>query len=279
MRYRMDLAYSGAGFFGWQLQPGVPTVQEALEKALTTLLREPVRVTGAGRTDTGVNASRYTAHFDTSRILSCGAEVSGGAEESCAQLRYKLNAILPKAVCIIEISPASDDFHARFGATLRQYTYYLHRTKDPFLDDRSWFCAYPGLDFEAMNRAAACLEGTFDFSCFEKSGGDNKTSVCTVRRAFWEQYTPAPAAYSGPAAEGIYWRFTIEADRFLRNMVRAVVGTLIEVGRHRRSVEEFQSLLLPPALAECTPSKGPSRRSEAGESVPGHALFLSGISY
>ncbi len=222
-------------------------------------------------------------------------------------MAYKLNAILPKAISIQGIAPAADDFHARFDAVCRQYQYYIHRRKDPFLEGRSFYYGYPDVDFEAMNKAAELLLGRHDFSCFEKSGGDNKTSVCTVYKAIWEPYTPelsslknaacpepAPAAFSpscfaagagpGQAADSgsgfIYWRFTIEADRFLRNMVRAIVGTLLEVGRSRRSKADFASLILDAPSSPGTPqAEKPSLRSNAGESVPGHALFLTDIRY
>jgi len=276
MRYRIEMAYDGAEFCGWQIQPQEPSVQESLEQALQTLLKARIGVTGAGRTDTGVSASFYVAHFDFDGPVPEALALNpkeGDNPLDCKQLRYKLNAILPKAVSILAIAPAAPDFHARFDATMRQYSYFLHRVKDPFLESSSYFYAYPDVDFEAMNRAAQKLLGTHDFSCFEKSGGDNKTSVCTVFKARWEPYSPSICAgTAGPAA---YWKFTIEADRFLRNMVRAIVGTLLELGRGRRSEDDFASLILPPD----TPSDGPSRRSAAGESVPGHALFLSGIRY
>ena len=260
------MCYDGAEFCGWQIQPKEPSVQEAVERTLETLLKVKTGVTGAGRTDTGVSASRYVAHFDSDKPLDC------------KQLRYKMNAILPKAISILSIAPAAPEFHARFDAARRQYNYFLHRVKDPFLERCSYLYAYPEVDFDLMNRAAERLLGTHDFSCFEKSGGDNKTSVCTVFSARWEPYRPAICAC--PESEGpVYWRFTIEADRFLRNMVRAIVGTLLETGRGRRSEEEFASLILPVTEAGAAPEKGPSRRSEAGESVPGHALFLSGIEY
>lgn len=286
MRYRIDMSYDGAAFCGWQLQPSDPTVQEAVERALATLLKERVGVTGSGRTDTGVNASYYVAHFDFDGPVDC------------AQLRYKMNAILPKGVAVSSVIPVSDDFHARFGATMRQYTYYLHRVKDPFLERYSYFYGYPEVDFEAMNRAARALLGTHDFSCFEKSGGDNKTSVCTVFTARWEPWDPQISAVSlsadgslSPAPHKIgekgvwretaasgeqhYWRFVIEADRFLRNMVRAIVGTLLEVGRGRRSEDDFSALILPADSVK----RAESLRSAAGESVPGNALFLSDIRY
>ena len=280
MRYRIDLAYDGTDFFGWQIQPKVRTVQEEVEKALGVLLKETVGVVGAGRTDTGVSATFYVAHFDCS-----------DAGVDCAQLRYKLNAILPKSVCIINVAPAAPDFHARFDARLRQYCYYLHRVKDPFLEGRSYYFAYPEVDFEKMNEAASRLVGTHDFSCFEKSGGDNKTSICTVYRAFWEPCEPLvragiplimPAPVPGPSGMALpgyevsYWRFVIEADRFLRNMVRAIVGTLLEVGRGRRYLHDFDALILPPDASD---GLRESRRSLAGESAPAHALYLTDIRF
>lgn len=328
MRYKITLSYSGAGFFGWQVQPDRPSVQEVLEKGLSTLLRTSVSVTGAGRTDTGVNAIGYVAHFDAPDPLDC------------MQLCYKLNAILPRSVVVLGISPTPEAFHARFDASQREYTYFLHTLKDPFASSYSYQCGYR-LDFEAMNRAAELLKGRHDFSCFEKLGTDTRTSVCTVREAFWHPYTPVltpfsvnlgsssdirvspssvTAEYRGDAVTeegchgperfrgdtvtdavsgetsplhsvspgtgirdgrdggkgGEYWYFRISADRFLRNMVRAVVGTLLEVGRGRRSEEDFAALILPPD----TPAEAEGcRRSLAGESVPGHALFLSGVDY
>ena len=257
------MSYDGAPFCGWQIQPGSPSVQEALQDALGTLLRCPIGVVGAGRTDTGVHALRYVAHFDFDGEVP---PPLAGDPIDCNQLRYKLNAILPKSIGISSITPVSPDFHARFGAVRRSYSYFLHRCKDPFLEGRSYYYAYPDVDFDAMNRAAQALLGTRDFSCFEKSGGDNKTSVCTVYSAEW---MPIEA----PGATGhLYWRFDITADRFLRNMVRAIVGTLLEVGRGKRTVEEFNALV----LGSGTPG---ATRSDAGESVPGHALYLTDVKY
>ena len=243
MRYRMDLCYSGEGFCGWQRQTDAPSVQAEIEKALRTLLKRETAVTGAGRTDTGVNASAYVAHFDSPGPLDTG------------QLVHSLNAILPRTVAIRSIERTEDDFHARFNAVRREYKYFIHRRKDPFADAGSLLYAYPDLDFEKMNRAAGALAGTHDFSCFEKSGGDNKTSVCTVFEAVWSK------------TDEDHWVFTIAADRFLRNMVRAIVGTLLEVGRGRRDPDDIKELL------EC------KNRCRAGESVPGHALFLTEVRY
>lgn len=306
MRYSITLSYAGALFRGWQRQPSDPSVQQCLEEALGRILGTETPVIGAGRTDTGVNAIGYVACFD------------GPAGLAAEDFRYKLNAILPRTVVVNSISEAGHDFHARFDAVRREYTYFIHRSKDPFVEAFSWQCGYPGLDFDAMNLAASLLVGTHDFSCFEKVGADNKTSVCTVFEAFWQPYTPshvqimgevgaAPAKASygrampvlgspcgtqtGPlpaAVEGAaptsqipqYWFFRIAADRFLRNMVRAIVGTLIEVGRGKRSVEEFGGLVLPaPGPGIAFPKAGAPLRSLAGESVPGHALFLSKIEY
>ncbi len=257
MRYKVILSYDGSPFCGWQLQNGADTVQERLQTALTTLLKAPVQVTGAGRTDSGVNAVRYAAHFDA----------PAGNDLNAAALGYKLNAILPLAITVHEVIPADPDFHSRFDAVLREYTYFLHRRRDPFMDRYSWLCTYP-LDITEMNKAAALLAGTHDFSCFQKTGSDVKTSVCTVKEAFWAPYIPDHVRLMGfPASEGDYLYFRISANRFLRNMVRAVVGTLVEVGRGKRTAESMAWLL-----------EGGSR-GQAGESVPGKALFLSGVNY
>lgn len=253
MRYILKLSYCGAAFCGWQIQNGAPSVQQSLQYALSTLLREDVSVTGAGRTDTGVNAVGYVAHFDSTPI------------SDTELLRYKLNAILPKEIVIHDILQAPDNFHARFDATNREYTYFLHRVKDPFIENYSLFYPYD-LDFELMNRAAALLPGTRDFRCFEKVGADNKTSICTVTLAGWHPYVPTHAGLMGKPS-GDYWYFRIGADRFLRNMVRATVGTLIDVGRGKRSIDEFKALL------------DGGTRCDAGESVPGKALFLSKVEY
>ena len=269
MRYKITLSYDGAAFCGWQLQDNASSVQGCLEDALGKLLGSPVRVTGAGRTDTGVNAIGYVAHFDAGNPIDPG------------QFAYKLNAILPRTVSVSDISPVAADFHARFGATRREYTYFLHRVKDPFVESFSYRCTYD-LDMEAMNRTASMLLGRHDFSCFEKVGSDNKTSICTVFEAFWAPYTPTHLAIMGQASEG-YLYFRISADRFLRNMVRAIVGTLIDVGRGRRSVDDFAALILPPdTAAEGTgddADKPLPKRCLSGESVPGHALFLSKVLY
>ena len=189
MRYFIKLSYDGSDFCGWQFQPNAVTVQECLERTLSTLLKEPVQVVGAGRTDSKVNAIGYVAHFDYDRVIDTSA------------LGYKLNAILPPGIVVHSVMPVDGDLHARFSATNREYTYFLHRTKDPFIEKRSYFCLWD-LDIDAMNRAAALLKGTHDFRCFEKVGSDNRTSICTVTEAFWAPYTPDHVALMGfvPAA-------------------------------------------------------------------------------
>lgn len=242
MRYKVTLCYDGSAFCGWQIQSNAPSVQETLQNALSTLLGGAVEVVGAGRTDTGVNARGYVAHFD------CDAAFE--PEQIC----YKLNAILPKEIAISDITQVPDDFHARFSATNRQYKYYIHNRKDPFRNAFSWYCRYR-MDVDRMNEACTLLLGTHDCSCFEKTGSDNATSICTVTYARWEK-----------AEEGCLV-FTIEANRFLRNMVRAIVGTLVDIGRGVHEPAYISELL----------EKG--TRSDAGQSVPGHALFLSEIRY
>ena len=257
MRYSVRLSYNGSGFCGWQIQPSDPSVQESLQNALSRILGTEISVTGAGRTDTGVNAVNYVAHFDMPEKLTVEPEV----------LKYKLNAILGREIAIHEVLPVSEDFHARFSATSREYRYLLHRKKDPFMNAFSWYCRY-ALDLDAMNKAASFLLGTHDFRCFEKTGGNNKTSVCTVHEAGWRTYRPQHSDLLGfPYVDGDYIVFTVRADRFLRNMVRAIVGSLVDVGRGRREPEWIRELV-----------EG-GVRSDAGESVPGHALFLTEITY
>lgn len=255
MRYAITFSYDGAPFSGYQIQPSAPSVQQTLQQCLSTLLRGEISVTGAGRTDSKVNAVGYVAHFDFD------------GDVATETLVYKLNAILPREIVVHALRPAEGEFHARFSARLRTYKYFLHRGKDPFAGRFSYQCPYD-LDVSKMNRACGMLPGTKDFSCFEKTGGSNATSICTVGQARWDTYTPTHVRELGyPCREGDYLVFTISADRFLRNMVRSVVGTLIDIGRGRR--EEGW-------MGEVLASRD---RSSAGESVPGHALFLCGIRY
>ncbi|MBP5398591.1 MAG: tRNA pseudouridine(38-40) synthase TruA [Bacteroidales bacterium] len=281
MRYALTLSYDGSSFCGWQIQPGDPSVQQTLQNALTTLLGKETAVTGAGRTDTGVNALGYVAHFDCDGSLPYKIE----------DFLYKINAILPKEIAVQSICEAESEFHARFDATRRTYHYFIHFEKDPFVRRTSWFCKYR-LDVAAMRAACPLLLGTHDFSCFEKSGADSKTSICTVYEAEWKEYVPMLGALAGgdcperspaadgpegspaadgpegsPAADGRYLYFRITADRFLRNMVRAIVGTMVEIGRGRMSPDDIPALL------------ASHDRCRAGQSVPGHALFLTKVEY
>ena len=268
MRYILSLSYDGAAFCGWQIQPSSPSVQQCLEEALAKLCGGPVAVTGAGRTDTGVHAADYVCHFD----------LTGSLPFEASDFCYKLNAILPRGIVVHAVLPAADDFHARFSAVQRSYTYFIHRKKDPFVAAYSWQCGFPDPDFDAMNEACQYLLGTHDFSCFEKVGGANKTSLCTITEAFWKPYVPTHVSlmdFGFSPEEGIasssgqspYWFFRVSADRFLRNMVRAIVGTLIEVGRGKHAPDWVKELI------------ETGTRGDAGESVPGHALFLSKVRY
>jgi len=271
MRYFIKLSYDGSNFNGWQTQINATTVQESLEKSISTLLKKKIGIIGAGRTDTNVNAISYIAHFDFDNIVDT------------ASLGYKLNAILPRGIVIHDIFPVADELHARFSASGREYTYFLHKTKDPFIENYSYH--YPfDLDKEAMNKAAEYLIGTHDFSCFEKVGSDNKSSICTVTDAFWNEYAPTHVSllgYSGnvrmedsPSHQD-YLYFRISANRFLRNMVRAVVGSLLEVGRGKKDPSWIDTLVHP----DCFSGSKIPLRSQAGQSVPGKALFLSNVKY
>ena len=258
MRYKIKLSYDGTELSGWQIQNNATSIQGELERVLSMLLDCNISTTGAGRTDSSVNAVQYIAHFDSPKGL--------GAFDA-KNLCYKLNAILPLKICIHSIEEVDEDFHARFDATKRDYMYFVHKTKDPFMSKWSYRCHYP-LDIEKMNKAASYLLGEHDFKCFEKTGGNNKTSICNVFEAYWEEYTPSLAQMTGyPHKNGDYLVFRISANRFLRNMVRAIVGTLIEVGRGKKEPEWVKDLM------------AGGSRCDSGESVPGNALFFCGASY
>lgn len=241
MRYFIELAYQGASYSGWQRQPDAPSVQQTLEEALGVLLKSEIAIVGAGRTDAGVHARQMYAH--------CDFEI----DFDPVKLKDRLNSYLPKDIAIHRIFPVNQEAHARFDATARTYEYWLTLGKDPFLSDAA-YCIHRTPDFELMNEVAKKLLIHRDFQCFSKSRTDVQTYNCEVRHAQWTQ------------RDGI-WVFTITADRFLRNMVRAVVGTLLEVGWGKMEVTEFDQVLL---------SKN---RSAAGPSVPGHALYLTKIDY
>lgn len=243
MRYFMQLSYRGAPFHGWQSQPGEVTVQSVLEDALSMILRRPMKITGAGRTDAGVNARMMVAHFDAEPSLS---DPDG--------LVRKLNAVVGKDIAVQKIWEVAPDSHARFDAVSRTYHYYAVTEKTPFFYPLSWK-APATLDFEAMNRAAEILLETSDFTSFSKLHTDVKTNICRVSYARWERLGDHE------------WVFVITADRFLRNMVRAVVGTLVEVGRGKMSIERFREVI------------DRRDRCAAGTSMPGEALFLWEVKY
>jgi tRNA pseudouridine38-40 synthase len=242
-RYFVRLDYNGAPFHGWQIQPNAITVQELLQHAFSHLLKEPIPITGCGRTDTGVNAKNFMAHFDSSQ---------SNLEEN-ETLIHKLNRYLPNEILIHKIKRMHTDAHSRFDATQRTYKYYVSQNKSPFLHSLRHY-HYGLLNIEAMNQAANKLFDYIDFTSFSKVDTDVKTNNCVIKEAFW-------------AYEGNDLVFTISADRFLRNMVRAIVGTLLNVGKDKISVDEFCQII---------ESKN---RSNAGSSVPGKALFLIQVNY
>lgn len=259
MRYFITLSYDGTNYHGWQIQPNGVSVQETVQKALSTLLRQPMEIVGAGRTDAGVHASMMVAHFDWNPLSSA----DGDGKLDCAQLVYKLNKILPPDIAIQKVEMVDDDMHARFSATSRTYHYFVHLQKDPFERAYSWRLPYK-VDVSMMNEAAKLLLGEHDFTSFSKTNTDTKTNICTVTHALW---TPVSISQQRTSDDVGAYMFTITANRFLRNMVRAVVGTLLEIGRGKMSIEEFQKVI------------EQKDRCKAGESVPGNALFLVDIKY
>ena len=241
-RYFIWLSYDGTNYHGWQVQPNGISVQGELQRVLSTLLRQDISITGAGRTDAGVHARVMAAHF----------EYDG--EIDCKLLAYKMNRMLAGDIVIDRIEEVAPELHARFSATERTYHYYIHTRKDPFLRHYSCEIHYP-LDFEKMNEAGRILTEYEDFGAFCKAHSDVKTTLCHVTRAEWIQ--------TGDTT----WYFVITANRFLRNMVRAVVGTLVDVGRGRLSIEDFRKVI-----------EG-KKRTDAGDSMPGNALFLEDVRY
>jgi len=242
-RYCLKLAYNGAAYHGWQFQSNAVTIQQVLENALSMFLRDTVSLTGCGRTDAGVHASVYYAHFDTDAVF----------DEML--LVKRMNAFLRQDIFIYDCFKVSADFHARFSATYRTYHYYITTRKDPFRQE--FTCpVYRNLNFDKMNEAAAILLEYTDFSAFSKLHTDTKTNNCNIMKAFWEQ----------TEAEHV-WVFKITANRFLRNMVRAIVGTLLEVGYGNISLRKFKGII---------ESK---ERQEAATSAPAEALFLYEVGY
>ena len=241
MRYFIEIAYNGTPYHGWQIQPDAISVQQVLEETLSTFFRSAIKVTGSGRTDTGVHARQLYAHFDFENIPNI--------EETI----FRLNSFLPKAIAVQSIRRVQDEAHARFDAKQREYEYLISLQKDPFAEKLA-HQLFQTPDIDLMNQAAEMLCDYSDFQCFSRSNTDVKTYICTITKAFWE-------------IDGNRLRFTIAADRFLRNMVRAIVGTLLDVGFGKTTLEELQQII---------ESKD---RSRAGASAPAHGLYLTKVSY
>lgn len=241
-RYFIFLQYNGSGYHGWQMQPNAITVQQVLEEKLSVLLREKIETTGAGRTDTGVHAREFAAHFDTSRPIS-----------QVNHFLYKINCLLPYDISVQQLKQVQKDAHARFDAISRTYEYHITQSKDPFLTE--YACFFPWkLNLDRMNEASEKLFEYTDFTSFSKLHTDVKTNNCKIMEAGWTR-------------DNHKLVFTITADRFLRNMVRAIVGTMLEVGKEKISTDDFCQIL------------EKKNRSFAGMSVPAHGLYLTKIKY
>ena len=244
-RFFVHLSYCGAPYCGWQRQPNGRSVQSCLEEGSSVLLKHDVSVTGCGRTDAGVNASSFFAHFD------CEEEIPYSVRKSWV---YQLNALLDKAIAVHSVFEVDQGLHARFSATRRTYHYYLHTRKDPFLENGSYHCRFP-FDADLMRQAGKSLCGYRDFTSFSKLHTQVRTNFCTLERADLERL------------DSYRWRFVFSADRFLRYMVRAMVGTLLSVGNGRYSIADLHRIL------------AAKDRCKAGTSMPAHALYLSEIRY
>lgn len=242
-RYFIQLSFKGTHFHGWQSQNNAITVQSELEKALQTILNESIKTTGAGRTDTGVHARFYIAHFDTNHPLALDK----------AQFLYKMNAVIHPDIALYDIFPVNTESHARYSALSRTYTYYISKVKDPFNAEFSWYYSVP-LNLEIMNEAAAVIKKHSDFTSFSKLHSNVNNNICTVKEAFWTD-------------RGNTIDFSISANRFLRNMVRSLVGTMVEIGRGKIDVAALNSIF-----------EGRDRRL-AGYSAPACGLFLTHICY
>ncbi len=241
-RYFIELSYNGKNYYGWQIQPEVITVQEEIESALSKLLKSEIKIIGAGRTDTGVHAKQMFSHFEFESTIDIHL------------ITHKLNAFLSDNIVIKSIFQVNNDLHARFSATKRSYEYQIYLGRNPFLLDTTWQIYNKTLDVAKMNEAASILLKHTNFKCFSKSKTDVHTYDCKIYEAKWIQ-------------NDNHLTFHITANRFLRNMVRAIVGTLYEVGLHKISLEEFNTIIIS------------QNRSNAGISVPARALFLTKIEY
>ncbi len=243
-RYFIKLSFKGTLFHGWQIQPNGITVQECITNALKVLIKDDILLTGAGRTDTGVHAREFYAHFDSATVFT---------NPELQKMRYQLNSILTEDICIQGILPVIPEAHARFSATSRTYHYYIHQNKDAFIKDFSYYLPHK-IDLQKMEIAGNQLLVHEDFACFSKSHTQVKTNNCKISKVSWTQ-------------NGHQLIFSITADRFLRNMVRAIVGTLLEVGLGKMDLDAFIAVI---------ESKN---RSKAGYSVPACGLFLEKIEY
>ena len=242
-RYFIFISYKGTSYHGWQIQPNSVTIQQILEEALSVVLNEKITTIGAGRTDTGVHARFFCAHFDSdsSDLLSIW------------NLVYRLNQYLPADISVSSIRKVVADANARFTALSRTYEYYISRIKDPFFDNSSWYL-HGEIDIESMNKACEILSKHTDFTSFSKLHSDNKTNICKIYSAVWVESENRLV-------------FKIKADRFLRNMVRAIVGTMVDVGTGKINLTEFEGIILA------------KDRCKAGKSVPAKGLFLVDIEY
>lgn len=239
-RYFIEVSYDGASYVGFQIQQHQKTVQGALEKALFTLYREPIALTGASRTDAGVHAYQNFLHFDTNLVIE-------------SKQLYNINALLPKSIVVKQIYHVPDEAHARFDAVKRKYIYRLHTERNPFLEGRSWYYPFP-IELSLMNAAAASLMSFTDFESFSKKNVQVNTFDCTISNAFWEQKESEIT-------------FHICSNRFLRGMIRGLVGTILHVGRGQMTLDQWQEIIL---------SKDAQR---VDFSTPAYGLYLSGIEY
>jgi tRNA pseudouridine38-40 synthase len=242
LRYFIELSFKGTNYFGWQIQPDAPTVQEKLNSSLSLLLREKIEIVGAGRTDSGVHAKLMIAHFDSDRV------------ESLDNLKHRLNSLLPDDISVYRIYEVQSDAHARFDAESRSYIYKIFLGRDPFELETTWQIHNKDFDIDLMNEACKVLLKHKDFKAFSKSKTDVKTYECVIFDAEW-------------VLDNNQLNFNISANRFLRNMVRAIVGTMLEIGQGDLSIADFESVILS------------RNRSNAGKSVPARGLYLSNIKY
>jgi len=242
LRYFIELSFKGTNYFGWQIQPDAPTVQEKLNSSLSLLLREKIEIVGAGRTDSGVHAKLMIAHFDSDRV------------ESLDNLKHRLNSLLPDDISVYRIYEVQSDAHARFDAESRSYIYKIFLGRDPFELETTWQIHNKDFDIDLMNEACKVLLKHKDFKAFSKSKTDVKTYECVIFDAEW-------------VLDNNQLNFNISANRFLRNMVRAIVGTMLEIGQGDLSIADFESVILS------------RNRSNAGKSVPARGLYLNNIKY